>query len=140
MKQKTVKGGCLCGAVRYEGKEEPYNVTHCHCADCRRSAGAAFVTWASFVKENFRFLRGEPREIAFAGRLRSFCAECGTSLTFIAGPGAEEIDVTVASFDDPEYVSPKDQTWVCDRVSWAELINSLPRYERERNRDSVRVR
>lgn len=137
MKQKIVNGGCLCGAVRYEGKGEPYNATHCHCADCRRSAGAAFVTWASFEKENFRFVWGEPREVAWAGRLRSFCAGCGTSLTFRSGTEAEEVDVTVASFDDPECVSPQDQTWVCDRVSWAEVINSLPSYEHARNRECV---
>ena len=45
---KTIRGGCLCGAIRYEGIGEPYNVTHCHCEDCRKSAGAPFATWASF--------------------------------------------------------------------------------------------
>jgi hypothetical protein len=40
---KTIRGGCLCGAIRYEGIGEPYNVTHCHCEDCRKSAGAPFA-------------------------------------------------------------------------------------------------
>lgn len=44
----NMQGGCLCGAVRYEATGRPHNVTHCHCADCRRSSGAAFVRWASF--------------------------------------------------------------------------------------------
>lgn len=33
-------GGCLCGEVRYEAVGAGYNVSHCHCVDCRRSRGA----------------------------------------------------------------------------------------------------
>ncbi len=56
MNGEVINGGCMCGAVRYVGTGKPYNVTHCHCLDCRRSAGAAFVTWASFPKRDFRFV------------------------------------------------------------------------------------
>jgi hypothetical protein len=79
---KTICGGCLCGTVRYEGIGEPYNVTHCHCEDCRKSAGAPFVTWASFRRSDFQFTKRKPVEIAWAGRVRSFCAACGSALTF----------------------------------------------------------
>jgi hypothetical protein len=133
MNRDVITGGCLCGAIRYEGRGEPYHVTHCHCADCRRSTGAPFVTWASFARPNFRFISGEPRVIAWAGRLHSFCANCGTSLTFMSGAEADEIDVTVASFDEPQRVSPADHVWVCDRLPWIEAIGSLPVYEQERS-------
>ena len=105
---KTIRGGCLCGAVRYEGIGGSYNVTHCHCEDCRKSAGAAFATWASFRRGNFQFTKGKPREIMWAGRVRSFCATCGSALTFMSQPDADEIDVTVATLDQPEIVSASD--------------------------------
>jgi hypothetical protein len=38
-------------------------------------------------------VQGEPRELAWAGRLRSFCAQCGTPLTFMTGLEADEVDV-----------------------------------------------
>lgn len=124
----TIPGGCLCGAVRYEATGEPYDVSHCHCVDCRRSSGAAFVTWASFRRPEFRFSRGEPRIVHWAGRLRSFCPTCGTPLTFMASPQAEEVDVTVCSFDHPEKVSPGGHTWVEDRLPWVQLADDLPTY------------
>jgi hypothetical protein len=31
--------------------------------------------------------------------LRSFCPHCGTPLTFLTEPAADEIDATVCSFD-----------------------------------------
>lgn len=128
-------GGCLCGAVRYEGRGESYHVAHCHCADCRRSAGAAFVTWCSFARENFRFTKGEPREIEFAGRIRGFCADCGTSLTFLSSPATNEVDVTVASLDRPEAVAPAAHIWMEDRLPWIRLDDGLPTHARERKPD-----
>ena len=70
-----ITGGCLCGWIRYEATGDPYNITHCHCLDCRRSSGAPFVTWATFKRNAFRILSGEPRELHWAGRVRSFCPQ-----------------------------------------------------------------
>ncbi len=132
MKANVIYGGCLCGSIRYEATGTPYNITHCHCEDCRRSSGAAFVTWASFRRDAFRFTSGEPREVHWAGRLRSFCPTCGTSLTFMAMPDADEVDVTVCSFDRPESVAPADHTWVDDRLPWIRLADHLPAYPQKR--------
>ena len=132
----VISGGCLCGAVRYEASGTPYNVTHCHCSDCRRSSGAPFVTWASFRRDEFRFTTEEPRLIEWAGRLRAFCPHCGTQLTFVSGMGADEVDVTVSSFDDPEVVEPRDHTWTEDRLPWIQLADGLPVYRRERSTHS----
>jgi hypothetical protein len=123
-------GGCLCGSVRYEASGEPYNITHCHCLDCRRSSGAPFVTWASFRRSDFQFVKGQPREIRWAGRVRSFCAQCGTPLTFVNG--SDEIDVTVCSFDDPVRVTPADHTWIEDRLPWIYLADNLPAFPKRR--------
>jgi hypothetical protein len=133
MTAKIIYGGCLCGAVRYEATGEHYNVTHCHCTDCRRSSGAAFVTWASFRRPEFRFIQGEPRVFQWAGRLRSFCAACGTPLTFMTAPEADEVDVTVCTFDHPGAISPADHIWVEDRLPWIRLADDLPVYEQQRS-------
>ncbi len=132
MTAHIIEGGCLCGAVRYEASGEPYNITHCHCRDCRRSSGAAFVTWASFRRPEFRFTQGKPRTLLWAERLRSFCAACGTPLTFLSGLETEEVDVTVCSLDGPEAVAPGDHTWVSDALPWIRRDDALRAYARER--------
>ncbi|PYJ72511.1 MAG: GFA family protein [Verrucomicrobia bacterium] len=134
MAANSIHGGCLCAAVRYEASGEPHNITQCHCADCRKSGGAPFVTWASFRRNNFRFTHGAPREIAWAGRVRSSCANCGTALTFLSQPEADEVDVTGCSFDHPEAVPPQDHTWIEDRLPWIQLADDLPRYARTRTK------
>ena len=133
MTAPAIQGGCLCGAVRYEATGRPYDVTHCHCVDCRRSSGAAFVTWASFRSDAFRFTLGEPRIVSWAARLRSFCGSCGTPLTFMAARDADEVDVTVCTFDSPESISPEDHTWVDDRLPWIRTADGLPTYGKEKS-------
>jgi hypothetical protein len=132
MNSNVIFGGCLCGSVRYEATSEPYNVTHCHCSDCRRSSGAPFVTWASFRRDGFRFTNGQPRELPWAGRLRTFCPHCGTPLTFLSGADADEVDVTVCSFDEPAAVTPEDHTWIDDRLPWIRQTDELPSYGQSR--------
>jgi hypothetical protein len=46
MNHKTITGGCLCGAIRYETSAEPSNVLFCHCTMCRRATGHANVETA----------------------------------------------------------------------------------------------
>jgi len=132
MNSNAIAGGCLCGSIRYEATGKPYNITHCHCLDCRRSSGAPFVKWASFSRSDFRFSTRQPRKLRWAGRLRSFCPDCGTPLTFLAGPDADEIDVTACSFDQPTALTPTDHTWVEDRLPWIRLADDLPTYRQRR--------
>ena len=132
MSAELITGGCLCGTIRYQARGRGYNITHCHCVDCRRSSGAAFVTWASFRRTNFHIVCGEPRELSWAGRVRSFCPICGTPLTFTTSGDADEIDVTVCSFDHPERITPADHTWTEDRLPWIRLADDLPAFARQR--------
>src|SRR5437764_15066463 len=39
----TREGGCACGAVRYRLTSEPMFVHCCHCLNCQRQTGSAFV-------------------------------------------------------------------------------------------------
>jgi hypothetical protein len=106
MSAPLITGGCYCGALRYEATALPVEVTHCHCRDCRRSSGAPLVTWATFARARFRFTHGQLREFIRDGRRRGFYARCGTSLTFLLSGEADQIDVTMSSFDRPEAVWP----------------------------------
>jgi hypothetical protein len=123
------RGGCACGAVRYEASGPAENACLCHCASCRRAAGATPVAWATFAPARFAVVRG-----ALALRrsspqaVRGFCAACGTSLTYAHDLRPDEIDVTLASLDAPAEVRPACHIWVSDRVDWLPLADGLPQF------------
>ncbi|MFQ6022593.1 MAG: GFA family protein [Acidiferrobacterales bacterium] len=134
MANKTIEGGCLCGAVRYRVAGEPYNLTNCHCIMCRKASAAPFVSWASFKSNEIKFTKDAPtRYTSSAKAVRSFCSKCGTPLTFQLIECPDEIDLTICSMDEPGDIVPRDHVWTQRRLPWIKLADGLPQYNQERN-------
>jgi len=123
------QGGCFCGAVRYRASAPPLVVAHCHCAMCRRVSGAPLVTWAVFAADAFVFTQGTPAELRSSPQaMRTYCARCGTPLTFVANERPQMIDVTVGSMDRPEALTPTVHVWTSSRIPWLRCDDDLTRY------------
>jgi hypothetical protein len=123
-------GGCVCGGTRYMLRNRPFAMGDCHCIDCRRSAGALYVTWGSVPRGDLVVTKGEPRKIAHANRIRSFAACCGTHLFFEDAKDSDTIDVTIASLDDPAPFAPQKAIWLEDKLPWVTLDESLPSFQK----------
>lgn len=131
MTEARYEGGCLCGAVRYEATGPVRQAGWCHCRLCQRSVGAPAVPWGSFFLENFRWTKGKPALHHSTPKAeRSFCAECGTSLTFrYLTTEPPEMDVALASLDDPEVLHPQWHIWTMSSPSWVHFGDGLKTYQ-----------
>lgn len=128
-----LRGGCFCGAVRYEAGGRPWHETVCHCSICRRTTGAPVVAWFTVKTGDFRIVTGKPARFrSSVGATRTFCGACGTALTFQSEDHRDEIDVTTCSLDDPERAPPKSHTWRASGLSWAGSADRLPAYPEKR--------
>jgi hypothetical protein len=124
------EGGCACGAVRYRITAETRDVTHCHCTICRRTSGAPFVTWLTVPASAFTILAGRPAERRSSPQaVRTFCATCGTALTFREAERPRSIDVTAGSLDAPDLIAPRDHTFVRSKLPWIPIADGLPQHE-----------
>ena len=124
-----LKGGCFCGAVRYEAEGETWHATLCHCSICRRTSGAPIVAWFTVRAGAFRIVAGEPACFrSSAAATRTFCRACGTALTFRSDDHGAEIDATTCSLDDPDRAPPKSHTWRASGLSWVKSADGLPAY------------
>ena len=121
----------MCGAVRWHGSGELIYRMVCHCRSCRRSVGANGVAYATFRTDRFA-IAGETlkRYASSAPVVRTFCAECGTALTYEHHERPGEIDVTLASLDDPSHIEPSGHIWMSDAAPWERRAHELPFYER----------
>jgi hypothetical protein len=129
-----VRGGCYCRAVRYEIDAEPVSRTVCHCTICRHTSGAPLVAWFSVPAASFRFMSDEPARFKSSEHAtRTFCASCGTPLTFQSSRSPGEIDVTTCSLDEPNQVPPADHTFVRSKLSWVTVADGLPEYQTSRS-------
>jgi hypothetical protein len=128
-----LRGGCSCGAVRYETAARPFHRTLCHCVDCRRAAGAPAVAWFSVPAAALRFTKGTPATYRSSPQVeRSHCGVCGTALAYRNDAYPEEVDVTTCSLDDPAAAAPQDHTFASQRLEWMRVDDGLPVYPRSR--------
>lgn len=133
---KEYIGGCFCGNIRYRALGEPLGVTHCHCSMCRRTCGAPFVTWVTFIRETFSFTSGVPSRFKSSDQVeRSFCNCCGTALTFEETSRPDQVEVTVGSLEQPNDLSPEDHIWTSSRLRWLHMNDGLPEYPQDSPRN-----
>jgi hypothetical protein len=59
-----LEGGCACAAVRYRLASQPMFVHCCHCRDCQRQTGSAFVLNALIETDRVTQLSGNPEPVA----------------------------------------------------------------------------
>ena len=53
-------GGCQCGSVRYSVSKAPLVLYACHCTNCQKQTGSAFVLAMAIHEDSLSFTAGEP--------------------------------------------------------------------------------
>jgi len=97
---------------------------------CRRSHGAAFVTWFSVPRTQLRITTGESDLVRFQSSdhgTRSFCGTCGSSLFFESTLDAERVDIALANMDGPIDREPQLHSYFDCAAEWVIVEDSLPR-------------
>jgi len=128
-------GGCMCGAVRYELKSDPFDCGWCHCRTCQLSSGAPAMVFASVNEGDLVWTRGEDkvksvRSSSFGHR--DFCAQCGTPFLMRVDHQPETIDFSVATLDHPEAIAPGFHIFWRSKIGWFEPRDELPRHDKFR--------
>jgi hypothetical protein len=97
----VARGGCLCGAVRYEVAEPLRDVVVCHCTMCRKTHGHVGA-YSAARRAALRLVetRGLRWYRSSAIARRGFCCECGGTL-FWEGSGRETISIAAGTLDAP---------------------------------------
>lgn len=102
---RKLKGGCACGAVRFEINGPVRPVIACHCETCRRTSGHYWAATQTY-RDNLSMLetRGLKwyRSSTFARR--GFCAECGSSLLY-RPDDADRVSIAAGALDVPTGLS-----------------------------------
>jgi len=87
------------------------------------------VPWGTFARDSVRITHGPLTEFRSSARAwRGFCARCGTPLTYRNEARSAEIDVTLATLDEPALIQPRMHVWVAERLPWLAIGDQLPQF------------
>jgi hypothetical protein len=132
----THKGGCNCGALRYEFTGEPQVVVACHCLNCQRQGGGEFSVNLLLADDQFT-LAGQAKVYtdndSESGRpvLRHFCGNCGSPIisTSESVPGMSILKA--GTLDERTGFAPQMQCWTDTAFDWGRnLMKDIPSSER----------
>jgi hypothetical protein len=123
------EGGCSCGAVRYRLTSEPLFTHCCHCLNCQRQTGSAFVINLLIESDFVEVLAGDPqpvdvpRDDGSAQRIYR-CPACQVAV--FSEYGRPEIKfVRAGTLDEPSGATPDVHIYTRSKVPWITLPDSV---------------
>jgi hypothetical protein len=129
---KLAKGGCMCGAVRYECTAEPVLMGNCHCRDCQRASGGAYTSVLG-LPQNAVKITGEVKYYDSKGdsgnvAKRGFCPQCGSRLFGRPAVAPDLIMIMAGSLDDPGVYKPAMDIYTASAQPWDHMNPALPKF------------
>jgi len=127
-------GGCICGEVRYEIADEPLFVHACHCGDCQRFSGSAFVVLLGVEKAKLStdgmLTKVTNPTPSGSGYDAHGCPRCLTIIWnkyhFVELP---LVAVRGGTLDDPSLAPPAYHIFTRSKQPWFELPKGVKKYE-----------
>ena len=120
---------CFCGAIRLIAAAAPFQVSWCHCRDCRRQTGAPAVVWAGFLSDDVAWEGAPKRRRSSAHITRSFCGECGTPMSYEDDRLPGELYLHAGLFDEADQLVPDRHAYVTSKLFWLHLEDGLTEFD-----------
>jgi hypothetical protein len=127
------EGGCACGAVRYRLTSDPLFTHCCHCLNCQRQTGSAFVINLLIEADRVELLAGDPQPVDVPrddGSTQTIwrCPTCQVAV-FSVYTRPEVRFVRGGTLDDPAAVAPDVHIYTRSKLPWVTLPESVPAFE-----------
>ena len=129
----TREGGCACGAVRYRLASDPLFVHCCHCLNCQRQTGSAFVINVLIETDRVELLAGDPQPVSVprsGGKKQKIwrCPTCQIAV-YSQYTSPRVRFVRAGTLDDPASVAPDVHIFTRSKLPWVQLPDSVPAFE-----------
>jgi hypothetical protein len=127
-------GSCACGAVQFRLKSPPMFVHCCHCTDCQRQTGSAFVLNALIEADRVELLSGTPEPITVpteSGLPHDIyrCPKCRVAMWSTYGGRKQIRFIRVGTLEAPAAVSPDVHIYTRSKLPWVKLPEDVPAFE-----------
>jgi hypothetical protein len=133
-----IRGGCLCGGVRFEIDDVVGPFELCHCRRCRKVSGSAFMAGLYVRRDGFRLTSGRellhtydaPILDAPPAYRATFCSRCGSPLPDVDGDDAL-IEIPAGLLDDDPGLRPDKHIFVEVKSDWFPITDALPQLDKQ---------
>lgn len=121
-------GSCRCGIVQFAISAEPFQVSYCHCADCRKASGAPVSAFVGFPSDQVA-IEGDTLRFYENGPVkRSFCGKCGSPIAYMDDRLENQSYFMLGAMDAPATYKPTLHARVRSQLPYLHMPDGLPRF------------
>jgi hypothetical protein len=127
------EGGCACGAVRYRLASDPLFIHCCHCLNCQRQTGSAFVVNLLIEADRVEVLAGDPQPVDVPrddGSTQTIfrCPTCQVAV-FSEYSRPQVRFVRGGTLDEPAGIAPDVHIYTRSKLPWIDLPDGVPAFD-----------
>lgn len=115
---------CLCGKVQMNIHQDISSVYVCHCQQCQKAQGSAFVAIVPIEKKNLNIVGGKDvltEYLSTPNKKRVFCRECGSPLFSERLDLPEIVRLRVGIINESLQAKLYSHAYVKYKASWFEI-------------------
>ncbi len=139
-----IRGGCLCGAIRFEVGRFVGPFEFCHCSRCQKASGSAFTAMIGVRAEDVSWISGRDAIIRFEapvlthppGFRTAFCGRCGSPMP-IFDEDDDWFEIAAGVLDEDPILRPDRHIFIECGNPWYEIRDDLPQLTKG---DVIRMR
>jgi hypothetical protein len=126
-----IKGGCFCGAVKYEIDGPLKDARSCHCSRCRKAFSSASSAFAEIGgSSKFRWIEGGDKVQRYESEKDwglGFCKVCGSTLCgFFKG---NVMGITLGTVDGDPGIEIEKHIFVGSKAPWDHIGGTAQQFE-----------
>jgi hypothetical protein len=130
-----IKGGCMCGATRYECTASPIWSVNCHCRACQKLSGGPYVTAFAVASEAFTLIKGETLTVKRGSESghevgTEQCTTCGSRIYAQSAGNRAIANIFASTLDDDSEFVVISNCYVSEAAHWVEVDRSIPSFDK----------
>lgn len=127
----ALKGGCLCGGVRYEYDGDITEISMCHCSQCRKAHGTAFLAVSPVESAKFRITDGKALLKEYRSmpvKARVFCSNCGSPIYSARDDLPQVKRLRLGTVETPFACTNAYHIFADSRAPWHAITDDYPQF------------
>ena len=123
---------CLCGGIQLKINTEIPHVFVCHCQQCQKAQGSAFVAIAPIETKNVEIVKGQElcsEYYATPNKKRVFCKNCGSPLFSARLDLPDVIRLRVGIINEPLKAEIASHAFTDYKAAWFEILDDHVKFK-----------
>lgn len=122
---------CLCGEIQLKINSKIPKIFICHCKECQKAQGSAFVAIAPIATQDLEVLKGQEllgEYYASDNKKRVFCKHCASPILSARLDRPDVVRLRVGIINEVLNAEINSHAYTDEKAAWFEILDDHPKF------------